>query len=100
VHLQIASSEQPVANWIVSETARRLSRAGAGFIHCRASAPMTITALQKTGFIAVHFEPGFWWAKDHSPPPSNIDVGYLRGDDALPFDAVSKVGATRARALG
>jgi hypothetical protein len=85
VHLRIASTEQPIADWVVSETARRLSQTGAGFIRCRASAPMTINALQKTGFTAIHSDPGFWWAKDRTLPPDSIDVGYLRGDDALPF---------------
>jgi hypothetical protein len=87
VHLQISSSEQPVADWIVSETARRLSKAGAGLIRCRASIPQTVTALRKTGFIAARSEAAHWWAKDDTPPPSIIDVGYLRGDDALPFSA-------------
>jgi hypothetical protein len=85
VHLRIAPTEQSIADWVASETARRLSQAGAGFIRCRASAPMTINALRNTGFTAIHSEPGFWWAKDRTPPPVNIDVGYLRGDDALPF---------------
>jgi hypothetical protein len=87
VHLQISTPEQRVANWIVSETARRLSHAGAGLIRCRTSIPQTNIALRKTGFIATHSEPTHWWAKDGTAPPSIIDVGYLRGDDALPFSA-------------
>jgi hypothetical protein len=87
VHLQIPNFSQPVANWIVSETARRLAQAGAGVIRCRASIPQTVTALRKTGFIAARSEAAHWWAKDDTPPPSIIDVGYLRGDDALPFSA-------------
>jgi hypothetical protein len=94
VHLQISSSEQPVVNWIVSETARRLSQAGAGLIRCRASIPQTVTALRKTGFIAAPSEPAHWWAKDETPPPSIIEVGYLRGDDALPFSAARTLRAS------
>jgi hypothetical protein len=94
VHLQISSSVQSVADWIVSETVRRLARMGAGFIRCRASIPLTITALRRTGFIAAHPEPAHWWAKDRTPPPAVIDVGYLRGDDALPLAAA---GAPAAR---
>jgi hypothetical protein len=99
VHLQISSPEQAVANWIVSETACRLARAGAGFIRCRASTPLTITALRKTGFITAQSEPAYWWAKDRTPPPSMIDVGYLRADDALPFEAARTLGLQTPRFL-
>src|SRR5206468_1363808 len=51
VHLQIANLAQPVTDWIVSETARRLVQAGAGVIRCRASISQTIAALRRTGFI-------------------------------------------------
>jgi hypothetical protein len=88
VHLQLAGREQPVTNWVVSETVRRLSQAGAGSIQCRASNPLTITALRKTGFIAARSQPAFWWAKNDVPPPSGMDVGYLRADDALPFGVI------------
>jgi hypothetical protein len=93
VHLQISSLEQPVANWIVSETTRRLAAAGAGLIRCRASTPQTVTALRKTGFIAARSEAAQWWAKDGAPPPASIDVSYLRGDDALPFSAARSLRA-------
>jgi hypothetical protein len=89
VHLQISSPEQPVADCIVAETARRLARAGAGVIRCRASIPQKVTALRKTGFLAVPPQPAHWWAKDGTPPPSIIDVSYLRADDALPFAAAA-----------
>jgi hypothetical protein len=89
VHLQISNFPQPVTDWIVSETSRRLAEEGAGVIRCRASTPQKVTALRKTGFITAPAEPAYWWAKDGTPPPSIIDVGYLRASDALPFDAAA-----------
>jgi hypothetical protein len=89
VHVQVSGPEQPVADWVISETARRLCQAGAGFIRCRASAPMMIAALRRTGFIDVQSEPGFWWSKDRTPPPAIVDIGYLRADDNLPFGAAA-----------
>jgi hypothetical protein len=93
VHLQMSNLAQPVVNWIISATARRLSQEGVGFIRCRASIAPTITALRRTGFIATPPQPVYWWAKDGTPPPSVIDVGYLRADDALPFDAAATLRA-------
>jgi acyl carrier protein len=89
VHLQISNLAQPVVDWIVSVTARRLSQAGAGFIRCRASIAQTITALQKTGFIATPPQAAHWWAKDGTLPPSVIEVGYLIANHALPFDTAA-----------
>jgi hypothetical protein len=89
VHLQISDPSQPVTDWIVSETARRLAQAGAGVIRCRASTPQKVTALKKTGFIAAPAQSTYWWAKDGTPAPSIIDIGYLRASDALPFDAAA-----------
>jgi hypothetical protein len=89
VHLQISDPSQPVTDWIVSETAGRLAQAGAGVIRCRASTPEKVAVLRKAGFIAAPAESACWWAKDGTPPPSIIDVGYLRGSDALPFPAAA-----------
>ena len=93
VHLQISDASQPIADWIVSETARRLAQAGAGVIRCRASTPQKVVALRKTGFIAAPAESVYWWAKDGTPPPSIIDLGYLRASDALPFEAAATLRA-------
>jgi hypothetical protein len=89
VHLQISDPSQAVTDWIVSETARRLAQAGAGVIRCRASTAQKVTALRKSGFIAAPPQSVYWWAKDGTPPPSIVDVGYLRASDALPFDAAA-----------
>jgi hypothetical protein len=86
---KISSPKQPVADWILSETARWLVRAGAGFIRCRASNRQKVTALGKTGFISASASPAYWWSKDGTPPPSIVDVGHLRGDDPLPFAAAA-----------
>lgn len=89
VHLQIANCAQPVTDWIVSETARRLAQRGAGVIRCRASIPQTISALQRTGFITAPSQPVHWWARGGEPPPTAIDVGYLCANDALPLAAAA-----------
>jgi len=87
VHVQTSSSSQAVAEWVVSETARRLAASGAGFIRCRASTPSMHAALRRVGFIAVGSEPVFWWAQGRTPPENGIAVSYLRGDDAVPLGA-------------
>ena len=89
MHLQISNLAQPVTDWIVSATARRLSQAGAGLVRCRASIPQMVTALRTAGFIGARPELAFWGTKEHAPTPSVIDVGYLRADDALPFAAAA-----------
>lgn len=89
VHLQIGHLSQPVVDWMVSETAKRLADAGAGVVRCRASIPQTITALRRTGFVNIAAQPAHWWAKDGKPPPSVIEVGYLCANDALPLDAAA-----------
>jgi hypothetical protein len=91
VHLQISRPAQAIVDWVVCETVRRLVQMGAESIRCRASAPMTITAFRKAGFITFS-ESAFWWAKDRSQPPSFLDVGYLRGDDMIPFGAAARLG--------
>jgi hypothetical protein len=88
VHLQIAHPGQVVADWIVAETASRLASRDVGMIRCLASSPKKIAALRKAGFVAREPLPSYWWPKDGGPKPSEIDAGYLRGDDAMNFPAL------------
>lgn len=94
LHLQIAHDAQPVTDWIVAETARRLIMRGAGIVRCGASSPEKAAALERAGFVARKPEPGYWWSRAGIPPPVRIDVGYLRANDGMPFDAL------RGRRLG
>jgi fatty-acyl-CoA synthase len=86
VHLQVSRPTEEIVEWVVCETARRLAEMGAELIRCRASHQSIVMVLRKTGF-TTGSEPAFWWAKDGSPPPSSLDIGYLRGDDTIPFGA-------------
>jgi hypothetical protein len=88
VHLQIACADQSVADWIVAETASRLAARGAGMIRCLASSPEKVMALRRAGFLPRKSLPSYWWPKTGAPPPSHIDAGYLRGDDAMNFPAL------------
>jgi hypothetical protein len=88
VHLQIAHPAQEVADWIVAETASHLAARGVGIIRSLASSPEKVTALRKAGFVGRGPLPAYWWPKNGAPPPSEIDAGYLRADDAMPFPAL------------
>jgi hypothetical protein len=86
LHLQVApGAGQDICNWIVAETGRWLVREGAGIIRCLASAPYKAAALKSAGFLATKLEPACWWSRDRIPAPSQIDVGYLRADEAVPW---------------
>jgi hypothetical protein len=90
VHLQMSRPSQAVAEWIISETARRLADSGAGLIRSRASTPGMVTALRRTGFIASGAEPVYWWAQGRTAPQNGIAVSYLRADDAMPLGAARR----------
>ncbi|MBW8268687.1 hypothetical protein [Caldovatus aquaticus] len=94
VHLQIAHDAQPVADWIVAETAHRLAARGAGIIRCGASGPEKVAALRRAGFVARQGLPSYWWPGTGAPAPAALDAGYLRANDAMPFFSL------RGRRLG
>lgn len=85
VHLQLARDAEDLAQWVVAETASRLSARGVGMIRCLASTPAKVAALERSGFVRTRPRPAFWWQKDGAPPPGRLDAGYLRADDAMPF---------------
>jgi hypothetical protein len=88
VHLQIAHPSQAVADWVVAETASHLAAHGAGMIRCLASSPEKDAALRRAGFVVGGARPTYWWPKAALPSPSEIDAGFLRADDAIPFKAL------------
>jgi len=88
VHLQLARDDLPLANWVVAETVARLAARGAGIIRCCASSEAKVAALQMAGFVARKPHLGHWWSKQSLPAPVQIDAGYLRADDSLPFPAL------------
>ncbi|MGG5818513.1 GNAT family N-acetyltransferase [Falsiroseomonas sp. HW251] len=87
VRLQIAEASQAIVDWVVAETALALASLGAGLIRCLAGAPATVAALERAGFLAATPRPVFWWSRDLAPP-SALDAGFLRADDAVPLDAL------------
>lgn len=99
VHVQMATLAQPIVDWVIAETARRLAQTGAGLIRCRASTPEIAVALRRTGFMAIRAQPAHWWATDGTPPPSAIEAGYLCADDALSFEAAATLRARTAPAV-
>lgn len=88
VHLQIPHETQSVVDWVIAETARRLASCNVGIIRCGASSPAKITALERAGFLIRKPHPSYWWDKDGASAPAVIDAGYLRANDAQPYEAL------------
>jgi len=88
LHLQLARDDQALADWVITETVARLAAQGAGIIRCCASSEVKVAALRKAGFFARKPHLSHWWSKQGLPPPAQIDAGYLRADDSLPFPAL------------
>lgn len=84
LHTQIIDSDQSWMNWMMSETTQFLIEFGVEFIRCRTCVGPISTALDTIGFRLRHVLPSFWWSR-HMPPPISLEVGYLRGDEAIPF---------------
>lgn len=80
--------------WVISETTNHLADRGVGFIRCCVSTPAKIDALTQVGYIKSRDVPCHWTAGKSGITPKHLDVGYLRGDDAMPFQAL------RGRRLG
>jgi hypothetical protein len=85
--IYLHSTDPALIGWVISETARLLADLDVGFIRCCVSTVEKIAALQQVGFIKTRDVPCHW--SPGNPLLSNhIDVGYLRGDDAIPFQAL------------
>lgn len=94
VHLQAARSDVPLLAWMISVTAQSLVRRGAEFIRCFVSTPQKCAAIRSVGFVFSQALPCYWWNRPGVAVPGEIDLDYLRGDDAQPL------GAMRGRKLG
>jgi hypothetical protein len=88
LHVQSAHRDESLLRWIFAQTAAALAECGAQFIRCRASTPEKSDALEAVGFQFVQEVPCFWWSRRGMPVPVTADLGYLRGDDALPLPAL------------
>lgn len=85
----ISDPDARLLRWIVAETSLQLARRGAEFIRCRASTSGKIAALRAVGYRLSQEIPCFWYhGASAAPPPTRIDVDYLRGDDAQPMQAL------------
>lgn len=79
--------EPKLGNWVIRATARFLADHGAGFIRARASNPDKFALMEGAGFFLSKTLPVYWHSRQ-LPIPSQIDAGYLRGDDAMPWQAL------------
>ncbi|HSZ93296.1 MAG TPA: GNAT family N-acetyltransferase [Acetobacteraceae bacterium] len=101
LHVQPAYQNARLLAWMVAETAAVLATRGADFVRCRVSTPEKIDAVEAVGFRFVQEVPCFWWSKAGQPVPGVADLGFLRGDDALPLPALrgrqvlSQISSTR-----
>lgn len=91
VHFQ--HSDISLASWIVAATVNFLRKRGVHFIRCCVSTPEKFAAVEAAGFLLSQRVPVHWFHRTNSVP-SLIDAGYLRGDDAMPWQAL------RSRRLG
>jgi hypothetical protein len=88
LHVQPAYQNARLLAWMVAETAAVLAARGADFVRCRVSTPEKIAAVEAVGFRFVQKVSCFWWSKAGQPVPAVADLGFLRGDDALPLPAL------------
>jgi hypothetical protein len=88
LHVQPAREDAGLLAWMFAETAAALVARGAEFIRCRVSTPEKTAAIEAVGFKFSQMAPCFWWSKPSLAAPAAADVGYLRGDDALPLLAL------------
>ena len=95
VHLQFI--DPAIGAWIISATAETLANRGVGFIRCCVSTTEKIAAIERVGFIKSKEIPCHW-LPHMAGTPSCVDVGYLRGDDAMPYQALrGRIGGHYAR---
>jgi len=74
--------------WVIAETIRVLADHDVGFIRCCVSTDDKIKAMETIGYIKSKEVPCHWLQLSAPATPGMIDVGYLRGDDAIPFQAL------------
>jgi hypothetical protein len=86
VHLQC--DMDAAVGWVISETTRLLADHGVGFLRCCVSTPAKIYAIEQVGWFKTRDVPCHWLPGKGTVVPNSLDVGYLRGDDAMPFQAL------------
>lgn len=95
VHVQY--SNPAICAWMVSATTEILAKRGVGFVRCYVSTGPKIAAMEQAGFIKSKDVPCYWYPREW-PTPASVDVSYLRGDDAMPFQALrGRVGGHHVR---
>ena len=73
-----------LAAWVLSETTQILADHHVGFIRSCVSTPDKVLAMERVGYIKVQDLPCFWLPRA-VPAPKTLDIGFLRGDDAIPY---------------
>lgn len=76
-----------ICAWMISATTEILAKRGVGFVRCYVSTEAKIRAMEQAGFIKSKDVPCHWYPRAW-PTPVSVDVSYLRGDDAMPFQAL------------
>ena len=80
--LQVA--DPTLAAWVLSETTQILADHDVGFIRSRVSTPDKVRAMERVGYIKVQDLPCYWLSRSTAAPKA-LDIGFLRGDDAIPY---------------
>ena len=83
--LYMQASDQSLMRWIVSETTRVLADHRVGFIRACVSTPTKIEAMQEVGYMKQRDISCHWWNRASQSPVTEIDIGYLPADTAMPF---------------
>ena len=78
----------PFIGWVASATTQLLAEYNAGFIRCCVSTAAKKAAIEQIGFIKTRNVPSHWSPGTTTSLPRTVDAGYLRGDDAMPLQAL------------
>ena len=77
-------ADPTLAAWVLSETTQMLADHHVGFIRGCVSTPDKVEAMESVGYIKVQDLPCYWLSRA-TPAPQALDIGFLRGDDAIPY---------------
>lgn len=90
IHLQF--TDPFIGKWIVTATTDFLAKCGVGFVRCCVSTPEKFSVMKAAGYLPTQEAPIHWYSQ--TIPPPVVDAGFMRGDDAMPLQAL------RGRQLG
>ena len=82
--LYVQATDPSLTAWVLSETTQILADHQVGFVRCCVSTPDKVAAMERVGYIKVQDLPCYWLARS-TPAPKTLDIGFLRGDDAIPY---------------